>query len=74
MAMRNVLLLFTVVLLAGLSASAVNAQSSADREICGAGDNSAYSAEQRIAACTNLVATFKDQPGCADCTPRTPRA
>ena len=60
--MRNILPLITAALLAGLSASAVQAQSSANTEICAAGDASAYSAEQRIAACTALVDTLKDQP------------
>jgi hypothetical protein len=60
-AMRKTLPFFTAVLLAGLSASAVNAQSSADTEICAAEDKAAYSPEQRIAACTTLVETFKDQ-------------
>jgi tetratricopeptide (TPR) repeat protein len=60
--MRKALPFFTAVLLAGLSASAVNAQSSADTEICTADDKSATSPEQRIAACTTLVEVFKDQP------------
>ena len=60
--MRKALSLFTAVLLAGLPASAVNAQSSADTEICAADDKAAYSPEQRIAACTTLVEAFKDQP------------
>ena len=60
--MRIVLPFVAAVLLAGLSASAVNAQSSADTEICAADDKAAYSPEQRIAACTTLVEAFKDQP------------
>ena len=60
--MRIVLPFVAAVLLAGLSASAGNAQSSADTEICAADDKAAYSPEQRIAACTTLVEAFKDQP------------
>src|SRR5687767_10863970 len=54
--------LITAFVFAGLSASAVNAQSSADTGICFADDKSATSPEQRIAACTALVDVFKDQP------------
>ena len=61
-AMRYALPLLAAVLLAAASASSVNAQSGADTGICAADDRSAYSPEQRIAACTTLVDTFRDQP------------
>src|SRR5262245_49797055 len=60
--MKRALPFLTAVLLAGLSASAVQAQSGADSEICAADDKAAYSPEQRIAACTTLVEAFKEQP------------
>src|SRR5262249_29209926 len=60
--MRTVLPLLAAALLAGASVPSANAQSSADTEICAADDKSATSPEQRIAACTALIAASKHQP------------
>jgi tetratricopeptide (TPR) repeat protein len=54
-------LLATVCLLAAIAAPA-QAQSSANAEICAADDASAFSPEQRIAACTALIEAAKDKP------------
>jgi len=53
-------------MLAGCFAAAfiapVLAQSSANSDICAANDDSAFSPEQRIAACTALIAAARDAP------------
>ena len=54
-------LLATVCLLAAIAAPA-QAQSNANAEICAADDASAFSPEQRIAACTALIEAAKDKP------------
>ena len=41
-------------------AAPVLAQSSANNDICAADDDGAFSAEQRVAACTALIADAKD--------------
>src|SRR5580704_12802387 len=43
-------------------AAPVLAQSSANSDICAADDGSAFSPEQRIAACTAVIADTKDAP------------
>ena len=47
---------------AAVFAAPVLAQSSANGDICAADDDSAFSPEQRIAACTAVIADAKDAP------------
>jgi tetratricopeptide (TPR) repeat protein len=54
---------FTVAcLLALLAATAARADTSPNADICASTDDSAYSPEQRIAACSALIDALKDQP------------
>ena len=58
---RSIPLLATACLLAAFAAPA-QAQSNANADICAADDDSAFSPEQRIAACTALIEAAKDRP------------
>src|SRR5260370_35092292 len=49
-------------LLVASAAQPANAQTNANVDICAAGDESAVSPPQRIAACTALIETVKDTP------------
>ncbi len=49
-------------LVLALAASPACAQSDANRSICAASDDSAYSAEQRIAACSAVIAASAGSP------------
>ena len=61
-AMRSLPFMTAVCLLAAFAAPGAKAQTSPNADICAAADDSAYSPEQRIAACTTLIETSKDQP------------
>jgi len=61
-AMRSLPLLTAACLLAVFAAPEARAQTSPNADICAAADKSAYSPEQRIAACTALIEASKDQP------------
>src|SRR3569833_4412399 len=54
--------LAAVCLLATLAVPHARAQGSANNEICAADAASAYSPEQRVAACTALIKASEDQP------------
>src|SRR5690348_16748272 len=60
--MRSLPLLTAAFLLVALAAPVAQAQLSPNADICAATDDSAYSPEQRIAACTALIEASKDQP------------
>ena len=60
--MRSLPLLTAACLLAAFAAPEAKAQTSPNADICAADDDSAYSPEQRIAACTALIEASKDQP------------
>jgi hypothetical protein len=62
-ATRSLPSLTAAYLLAAFAVSEVSAQTSPNADICAAGDDSAYSPEQRIAACTALIGASKNQPG-----------
>ena len=59
--MRRILpLLAAYGCLAVLAGQSANAQAKVDADICAAGDDSAYSPEQRVAACTASIAAAKN--------------
>jgi tetratricopeptide (TPR) repeat protein len=60
--MRRTVLLAAAGLITLLGGSPSNGQSNANAAICAAGDDSAQSPEQRIAACTALIEAGKDAP------------
>ena len=61
--MRRVLPVVVVIgLLSAAIAFAARAEDNSNTEICAASDDSAYSPQQRIAACSTLVEALKDRP------------
>jgi hypothetical protein len=60
--MRFLPLLTAACLLAVFAVPEAKAQTSTNADICAADDDSAYSPEQRIAACTALIEASKDRP------------
>ena len=60
--MRSLPLLTAVCLLAAFAAPQAKAQTNPNADICAADDDSAYSPQQRIAACTALIEAAKDAP------------
>ena len=60
--MRSLPFITSACLLAAFAVPGAKAQVSPNTDICAAADDSAYSPEQRIAACTTLIETSKDQP------------
>jgi tetratricopeptide (TPR) repeat protein len=57
---RRLSWLFAFACLAVLAGPPANAQGAVDSDICAAGDDSAVSPEQRIAACTRVIAAAKE--------------